>query len=249
MSIQHSVLASLTFLLATASLQVASAQQPKAKQPVKAAAPAAPVDPRKAEILNSQRWKKAMYEMDEWLAAQPFYDKKQVDQIKANQAAAVAKMNASDLEFMLEDMEEKFKIMKTKEYQDARAWMVQNLSALADKKREEVLKKMPNIATMTAAQMRQQIAQVQNKRQSLAEEQAAFHQMNQQQVKNVTSENLAAQKAYTRDQSLGASVNSYSPYVSQPKGRPFDNVKTGPDLQFSVGTFGGFRMYYNTGRF
>jgi hypothetical protein len=252
MSMRNSGLVALAALLVTTGTSVGTAwaQQAKPKQPAnRAAAPAPPTDPRKAEILNSQRWRKARFEMDEWLAAQPFYNKKQVEQIKANYSAAIAQMSASDLEFMLEDTEEKFEILKSKEAQDARAWMAQNLSALTDKKRDEILKKMPNIATMTAAQLRQQIAQIQNKRQSLAEEQAAYHQMNQEQVSNVESANRAAQQAYTRDQNLAGSSTHYSPYVSQPKTRPFENVKTGPNISYSVGAFGGFRMYYNSGSF
>ncbi|MBI3838392.1 MAG: hypothetical protein HY288_10730 [Planctomycetia bacterium] len=85
-------------------------------------------------------------------------------------------MSASDLEFMLEDMEAKFQILKSKEAQEARAWMAQNLSVPSDKKREEVLKTMPNLATMRAAQLSRQIARIQEKRASLAEEQAADRQ-------------------------------------------------------------------------
>jgi hypothetical protein len=102
---------------------------------------------------------------------------------------------------------------------------------------------------MTAAQLSQQIARIQQKRASLAQEQAAYHQLREEQVDAALSANKAAQQAYVRDQNR-ASANYYSPYVNQPpKEPPFANVRTGPDIGFSVGGFGGFRMYYNTGQF
>jgi hypothetical protein len=242
----------LLLILATSGLRTASAQQSKPKPPANPAAAQGATDSataKRAEILKSERWRRVMFQMNEWLAAQPFYDKKQVERIKANQSAAVSKMTASDLEFMLEDMEAKFRILGSKEAQDARAWMWQNLSALTDKKREEVLKGMPNIATMTAPQLSQQIARIQQKRASLAQEQASYHQLREERVDATLSANSAAQQAYLRDRNQG-SANYYSPYVNQqPKALPFANVRTGPDIGYSVGTFGGFRMYYNTGQF
>jgi hypothetical protein len=252
MAIKGSTLAACTLLLVLATARTSTAQQSKTKPPANSPAAQGAGDSaaaKRAEILKSERWRRVMFQMNEWLSAQPFYDKKQVEQIKANQSAAVAKMSASDLEFMLEDMEAKFRILQSKEAQDARAWMWQNLSVLTDKKREEVLKGMPNIATMTAPQLSQQIARIQQKRASLAQEQASYHQLREEQVDATISANSAAQQAYVRDRNLG-SANYYSPYVNQaPKAPPFANVRTGPDIGFSVGTFGGFRMYYNTGQF
>ncbi|HEV3136619.1 MAG TPA: hypothetical protein VGZ26_01925, partial [Pirellulales bacterium] len=114
----------LVVVLATTGIRTVSAQQSKPKpSPKPAAAPGAADSTeaaKRAEILKSERWRRAMFQMNEWLSAQPFYDKKQVEQIKANTVAAVAKMSASDLEFMLEDMEAKFQILQSKEAQDAR---------------------------------------------------------------------------------------------------------------------------------
>ncbi len=250
MLMKNSALATLALLLVIAGMGIrtALAQQSKPKpSPNRAAGQPATdsaADAKKAEILKSERWRRVMFQMNEWLSAQPFYNKQQVEQIKANQAAAVAKMSASDLEFMLEDMEAKFRILRSKEAQDARAWMWQNLSVLSDKKREEVLKRMPNIATMTAPQLSQQIAMIQQKRASLAQEQAEYHQLRSEQVTATISANEAARQAYARDRDR-APTNYYSPYVSQPpKSPPFSDVRTGPSIGFSVGTFGQFRMNY-----
>ena len=191
----------LLSVLATMGIRSASAQQSKPKpspNPVPAQGATDSAAAQRAEILKSERWRRVMFQMNEWLSAQPFYDKKQVEQIKANQSAAVAKMSAGDLEFMLEDMEAKFRILQSKEAQDARAWMWQNLSVLTDKKREEVLKGMPNIATMTAPQLSQQIARIQQKRASLAREQATYHQLREEQVDATLSASSAAQQAYLR---------------------------------------------------
>ena len=247
---KNSALAAVALLLAIAgtSLRPISAQQTKPKPASKGAVAPSVADPtqdtRKAEILKSQRWQRVMFQMNEWLSAQPFYNKKQVEQIKANQAAAVAKMSASDLEFMMEDMEAKFQILQSKEAQDARAWMWQNLSVLTEKKRDEILKGMPNIATMTAAQLSQQIARIQEKRASLAQEQADYHRLRQQEANATISASNAAQQQYAQSRNQG-STNYNSPYVNQPsKLPPFAGVRTGPTTSFSVGAFGQFRMNY-----
>ena len=71
-------------------------------------------------------------------------DAKQVEQIKASFNERVAKASAQELQFILDDMDAKFKLLDTKEAQDTRAWMAQYLSLLADKKRDEVVRKLPN---------------------------------------------------------------------------------------------------------
>ena len=66
---------------------------------------------KKAAILDSKRWRRAMFELNVWFSSQRLYDKKQVEEIKSDLSTRVAEMSSSDLEFMLEDVEAKFQIM------------------------------------------------------------------------------------------------------------------------------------------
>lgn len=213
----------------------------------KAAAPAAPrpVDPadeaKKKEILASSRWRRATFEMNEWLSNQTIYDPKEVQGIKADLSARIATMNARELTAMLDDMDAKFQILESKPAQEAGAWLAQYLSILSDTKREEVLKQLPNIGTMTPAQLNQEIVKIQRKRQSMIRAQATFDQTRQAQVDATMKANQEAQQAMRRDQ-RAASTSSYtSPYRPANTGqRPFDNVSDpGPEMKYYVSPWGG----------
>jgi hypothetical protein len=212
----------------------------------KAAAPAAPrpVDAadeaRKKEILESSRWRRAMFEFQEWLNRQSIYDTKEVAGIKADLAARVAKMNSRELTAMLDDMGAKFQILESKPAQDAGAWLAQYLSILSDAKREEVLKQLPNISTMTPAQLNQEIARIQRKRQSMIRAQATFDQTRQAQVDAALKANQEAQQALRREQQARSPGGYTSPYRPTTHERPFENVSDpGPEMKYYVSPWGG----------
>ena len=87
-----------------------------------------------------------------------------MNRIKADFNRKVAGMTSYELEYLLEDLDAKFKIMETSEAKDARAWVGQYLAAMSDSKRAEVLKDVPDVVTMSAAQLQQEVDRIeQNK--------------------------------------------------------------------------------------
>lgn len=200
---------------------------------------------KKAAILDSKRWRRAMFELNEWLSAQRLYDKKQVEEIRADLSTRVAEMSSSDLEFMLQDMEAKFQIMDSQPAQEAREWLGHYLSLRSAKKREEILKDMPNLVTMTAAQLSQEIQKIERKRTLSQREAAASSRTRQSQVSGQLQANQAAQRAYAQQQSQAPAAYS-SPYRAANNGaRPFDDRKVGPSMEFYSGNFGQFGVVFN----
>lgn len=200
---------------------------------------------KKAAILDSKRWRRAMFELNEWFSAQRLYDKKQVEEIKADLAARVAEMSSSDLEFMLEDMEAKFQIMDSQPAQEAREWLAHYLSLRSAKKREEVIKELPNFATMTAAQLSQEIQKIERKRTLSEREAAASARTRQAQVTSQMQATRAAQQAYARQQSRSPAVYT-SPYRAPNTGeRPFEDRQVGPNMEFYSGNYGQFGVIFN----
>jgi hypothetical protein len=210
-----------------------------AADPPAAAAPAAPANDadddivRKAQIMNSQRWRRAIFELGEWLAAQQIYTTDEVRRIKATFNRRVAGMSSYELEYLLDDLDSKFKILDTPEAKDARSWVGQYLSAMSDRKRAEVLKDVPDVVTMSASQQRS----------------AAFDQSRQQ---------LVDRAAAARQQTASASANAaaqagaaYSPYRSGGQGGggkpPFSDVK-GSGMSVGAGPFGAY-VNFNVGNF
>jgi hypothetical protein len=245
-------------LLAASLCPIAAAQQPAAKQPAAkspdarpvqpAAKPAATVDDaaRKAEILASPRFRRAIFELGEWLASQKIYDAQQVAKIKDDFNTRVHYMTADEVRFLLDDLEAKFQIMNTQEAQDARAWMARYLSILSDKKREEVIRKLPNFATMTPAQLQQEVARIEQRREAMQEQQATVNRLGDSAANPWTQGQQAAQAAYIRDHTMQRSAYS-SPYRAGNNEPPFSNVHVGADLGYYVTPYGGLGMVFGNG--
>lgn len=227
----------------------ASAQETRRKPSPQQAPtkPAAGADDaaKKAEILNSQEWRRAMFEFKEWLSAQQLYDQQQVEQIKARFNQRVARMSAGDVQFLLADMEAKFQILNSPQAQDARSWMAQYLSVMSDKKRAEVLKDIPNLASMTAAQLQQEIVKIEQKRATIDEEQAAFQRSQQALVSRQLAQDRSAQQTYIRERE-NFPTTTYSPYRSPSDvNARLNAAPVGSGISYSVGPWGGVGINFS----
>lgn len=238
----------LAAIIACAAAGETRAQQPKQPPAAGQSEPSkqpATDQARKQQILNSPQWRRAMFEFKEWLSAQHLYDAQQVEQIKRNFNERVAAMSASELEFMLQDMEAKFKILNSPQAEEARAWMASYLSVMSEKKRAEVLKSMPNVATMTAAEMQQELAKIEQKRAAIESEQAAFERSRQAQVNQQLARDRAAQQQYVEARNAFP-TESYSPYRSGASAKkPYSDYHFGPQMGYYVSPWGGVGITIN----
>ena len=205
---------------------------------------------RKAEIMSSPQWRRAIFELSEWLSAQPLYSPQEVNRIKADFNRRVSGMSSYELEYLLEDLDAKFKIMETPEAKDAKAWIGQYMAAMSDQKRAEVLKDVPDVVAMTSAQLQQEIDRIEQKKAALQRQQQAFDQ---------SRDLLVQQAAASRQQTAAASAAAmaqtrsaaFSPYHSGGGGGggkpPFSDVK-GSGMSVGVGPFGAY-VNFNVGAF
>jgi hypothetical protein len=198
---------------------------------------------KKAEIMNSPRWRRAIFELGEWLSAQAIYTPAQVRNIKADFNRKVERMSSHDLEYLLDDLDAKFKVLDTPEAQDARSWVAQYLSVMSDQKRAEVLKDVPNVVTMTAGQLQQEIQKIEQKRSSLQQQQAAFDEGREQLVQQAQAARRQTAAASAAAMSRTGGV-SYSPYRSGGAGGgggkpPFSDAH-GSGMSITSGPFGAY---------
>jgi predicted phage tail protein len=200
---------------------------------------------RKAEIMSSQRWRRAIFELGEWLSAQQIYSPQEVNRVKADFNRRVAGMSSYEVEYLLEDLDAKFKIMETPEAKDAKAWIGQYLAAMSDQKRAEVLKDVPDVVTMTSAQLQQEIDRIEQKKTALQRQQQAFDQSRDLLVQQAAAnrQQTAAAAAAAMAQTRSA---SFSPYHSGGGGGgggggkpPFSDVK-GSNMSVMAGPFGAY---------
>ena len=239
-------LASRTGPLAVAAEPPAAA----AGEPAPAADAADPGDlARKAEIMNSERWRRAIFELGEWLSAQEIYTPDEVRRIKSNFNRRVAAMSSYELDYLLDDLDAKFKILDTPEAKEARNWVGQYLSVMSDQKRSEVLKDVPDVVTMTSGQLQQEIQRIEQRRAALQRQQAAFDQGRRQLVDQAAAARQATAAASNAAAARAqAGAVSMSPYRSQGGGKPpFSDVK-GSGMSVGVGPFGAY-VSFNVGNF
>ena len=245
------VLPGLLMAIGLCHLADAQPPDPNGRPATKDAAPA-PQQPKaaddgagdlakKVEIMNSPRWRRAIFELGEWLSAQAIYTPAQVRNIKADFNRKVETMSPHDLEYLLDDLDAKFQILDTPEARDARSWVAQYLSVMSDQKRAEVLKDVPNVVTMTAGQLQQEIQKIEQKRSSLQQQQAAFDEGREQLVQQAQAARQQTAAAAAAAMSRTGGV-SYSPYRSGGSGGggskpPFSDVG-GSGMTLYSGPFG-----------
>jgi len=166
------------------------------------------------QILNSDRWRKVIDEFQQWLSVQVVYTPKQVAQLRAKLNAEVQKMSADELQQFLDQWDAKLKVLLGTDADEARAWLGQYMSAMADGYRTEFLKKtgVTDISHATAAQIEQEILKLRLQRTGIQQRQATFDQTRQQEVQAAEQANAAAQRRMSRDQTLlnqrGAATSS-----------------------------------------
>lgn len=236
----------ISFRPATGQPATATPQQPAASTPDDGDGDLA----RKAEIMNSPRWRRAIFELGEWLSAQPIYSPQEVRNIKADFNRRVAAMSSYELEYLLDDLDAKFKIIDTPEARDAKQWLGQYLSVMSDSKRAQVLKDVPNVVQMSSSQLQQEINKIEQMRSDLSQRQQAFDQGRQQLVDRAAAARQATAAASNAAASRAAAGASYSPYRGQSQGGgkpPFSDAR-GSGMSVGVGPFGAY-VNFNVGSF
>jgi hypothetical protein len=191
---------------------------------------------QKAKIFASDCWRQAMLALDDWSRTQTIYTPDEVAAMRADFAARVDSMSARELQEMIADLEARFRILDSPEVREVRAWFAQYMSVLAERRREELLREIPNFATMTAAELNQAILKVRGKKAG----QARFDRNRQAQVAARLDAGRAAPPAARQAASPHSSYRS--PYRPVPRARPFDDAQVGPRRGMTVDPFGGVWM-------
>lgn len=119
---------------------------------------------RRAELLASGRWRRAMHELDLWLETQPVYSADRVRGIKADLAARVATMSSYELEYLLDQLDEKLTVLDTAAAREARDWLGRYLAVMADDRRAALLADVPSVLDLSAAELAARLAEVEAKR-------------------------------------------------------------------------------------
>ncbi len=202
------------------AFESAPAQQPPqpksdsaAKQPTVAPNPSDAAT--KAKILASKEWKQAYDEFQKWLTTQAIYTPADVERIKANLAAQIQALPASELQGFLDDWQARLKVLNGQDFQDAQQWLGEYLSVVTDGFRRRTLQDLglKDVANMTAAQLEDAIIAIRADRLSRQQQRAAFDQNREQMVQRVQQNRAAAQQRLDQRSSSAAQFATHeSPY-------------------------------------
>jgi len=197
-------------------------------------------DATTAEILKSKRWRSAVHGFKEWLSVQQVYTKEQAQTLTAGFDAKVAKMSASQLQDMLDDMEAKLNVLFSPEAEEARAWLANYMAAYNEHGIEKIRSKLPDVATMTAAQMRQELLRLEKGRQQKRQATQDTRRLRDQQVQAFSAARRADQAASQRalDRAVYSGRTAQPAYRSHYAPRRYYNNPSG-SRRYYVNPWGG----------
>ena len=194
---------------------------------------------RKADIMRGSQWQRAVAELSGWLATQRVYTPTEVRRIKVRFNEQVAAMSSYELEYLLDSVDQKMRLLDTPEARDAKAWLGEYLSAMSDARRAEELRTVPNLLDMNAAQLWEEIQRINGKRASLQQRQqgvaARQGALAGRAVANRQSSAEASRAAAARLHSAPA----HSPYRPSGGSAPFSDVQP-RRMTIGVGPLGAF---------
>ena len=173
-------------------------------------------DAQRDEILNSDAWRQTMGGLDEWFSAQDIYDARQTAEAKKQLRERVQKMSADELRAFQRDLAAKLEMALGPEGRDILGWVSSSLAAAAPGYRKQLGLDYPDLLTLTAAQLRQQLDLLERKRTSEQHESAAYEQARQARIKALQAEQRQEyderQRALDRAASSAAYNSPYHPH-------------------------------------
>jgi hypothetical protein len=194
-TIIHRLLA-LAVLLAPAVVFAAPALG-QSTEPGKTDVDAPSEDAQKAArraILESDRWRQAQREFNEWLSVQTIYTPDEIAAIKTNLRESIANKSPRELEDFMTDMERRLDVLLSPEAEDARLWLKQFMAVAVDPERQ-LGRARPDLLNMTASQIRQELQWLQQTREARQRNQASFERTRQLQSQAARDARSARQQA------------------------------------------------------
>lgn len=175
---------------------------------------------RRAAVLASSRWRRAMHELDEWLATQPVYSADRVRGIKADLAARVAIMSSYELEYLLDQLDEKLTVLDTAAAREARDWLGRYLAVMADDRRAALLADVPSVLDLSAAELAARLAEVEAKRAAVERAARESRRSHRQLETLVRGDREAVVQERVRLERVHRDQVALSPYRRQPAADP-----------------------------
>ena len=192
---------------------------------------------RKADIMHGSQWQQAIAELGSWLSTQNVYTPSEVRRIKMQFNERVDGMTSYELEYLLDSIAAKLQLLQTPEARDAKAWLGEYLSAMSDGRRAQELREVPNLLTMNAAQLWQEIQRIDAKRSALRQRQQGVEARQGAMAERAAAGRQATSAASREAAARARAAPSHSPYRSGGGSPPFSDIAP-RRATINVGPFG-----------
>lgn len=170
------------------------------------------IEAQRREIMESDRWRRTTRGLNEWLSVQQLYSPDEVAVLRSQFRARVARMSPTELKNHLDDMEAKLEVLSSPEAEDARRWMSQFLAVQAKYTDAQLRAKRPDVANMSARQIRQELENFQARRGVARQGQTAVSQARATQVQSAQSRRQAQT---TVQPSRAATIGNQNPALQR----------------------------------
>jgi hypothetical protein len=187
---------------------------------------------RKADIMHGPQWQQAVAELGGWLATQTVYTPAEVQRIKVRFNERVAGMSSYELEYVIDSIDGKMRLLETPQARDAKAWLGEYLSAMSDARRAEELRKLPDLLDMNAAQLWEEIQRIDRQRAGLQQRQQGVAARQESLTESARANRQASAQAAGAAAALLRAAPTHSPYRQQGGSPPFSDV---PPRRMSIG--------------
>ena len=187
---------------------------------------------RKSDLLHSPAWQRVVAEFGSWLSSQSIYTPAEVRRIKVQFNSQVAAMSSYEVEYLLESIAAKMRLLDTPEARDAKAWLGEYLSAMSDARRAQALRNVPNILDMSADQLWREIQRIDALRATLRQRQQGVESRQTTLSERAGGSRQATANASREAAARARSAPVHSPYRSGGGSLPFSDI---PPRQMSIG--------------
>ncbi len=152
------------------------------------------------KILNSPEWKQTMKDLEQWSTVQQIYDKDQMAKLKQQFEKKIADMPADQIKEFMDDLKQKLKVLNSDEARNAREWLAETLAVAAPAYAEKIREQLPDIATLSAAQLQLQLDEYENKIAAKRKYASEFAKQREDQAQQIREQRIRNQNARLESQ-------------------------------------------------
>ena len=149
-------------------------------------------------ILQSRSWQDTLQEFNDWLSSQVLYDDEEVRHIRARLEAGINRMSAEQLQIFMNALRERLVVLKSDRALDGQDYLAEKFLVASDAYTRKIREQLPDVLSMTAAEIDRRLSIFASKRLQRAQKQAVFEQNREQRLASNTAQVKARQQQKDR---------------------------------------------------